>query len=481
MVLGAVLGLVPAMLLAGDALPTEPVDIGTTPQFVFDNYIVDNFWAIKYKRESVGRVFHQPKKYAANPVIPGEGGYAVVEKDPQTGRFRMWYQTWVASGIKGKGGRYAIAYAESQDGLSWDLPKLGLYEWKGSKENNIVWTGLEGRRGSQVYFPDLPQEDKRGYRYIMLYGGNRGSHLIGSQDGIHWDKESDTTLTRMHSDTQNAIVYDPRRKEYVMFCRGKHIYRAFPGDILETGESRRVSRMASPELWTLWEAEPQTILIPDERDEAEGFNCFYGMPTHYHAGIYWGFLWPFKMNTDIHSELAWSRDGIQFHRLPSRPKLIERGPEGAWDDGMVFSGYRWVEMGNEWWMYYAGWDGPHGTPERTPGIGLVKLRKEGFISMRGPKSGGVITTRKIQWPGGSLLVNADAQNGELKVRVTDDKRKVLPGFGYEDCDIFTKDHTAHEMTWKGKSLESLAGQTIRFEFFLRDADLYTFRSTGAKP
>ena len=178
---------------------------------------------------------------------------------------------------------------------------------------------------------------------MMLYGGIGGSHLIGSQDGIHWDRESDTAVIRMHSDTHNAIVYDPRRNEYVMFCRAKHIYRTFRGDMLDTGASRRVARMASKELWMQWESEPQNILLPDEVDAENGdFNFFYGMPTRYHAGLYWGFLWPFKMNSDIHAELAWSRDGICFHGLPSRLRLVEQGPKATWGDGMAFGSPFWA-------------------------------------------------------------------------------------------------------------------------------------------
>lgn len=472
------LGLCLLQTAIAQPLPDEPVEIGNEPQFVFDNHVIDNHWAIRYKREAVERVFHQPAKYPGNPVIAGEGGYVTVLRDEPSGKFQLWYQTWVASGVKGMSGRYAIAYAESKDGVRWELPRLGLHEWKGSKENNIVWTGHDGKRGSQVYMLDVPEKDRRGYRFVMLYGGGKGSHLVGSHDGIHWDRSSVTRVAAMHSDTQNAIVYDPRRKEYVMFCRPKHIYRTFQGGVIDTGASRRVARMASKELWALWESEPQTILVPDEKDAETNFNFFYGMPVRYHAGLYWGFLWPFKMNSDIDTELAWSRDGVQFHRLPSRPKLIERGKEGSWDDGMVFSGSQWVEVGDEWWMYYAGWDGPHGTPERTPGIGLVKLRKEGFISMHGPTGGGVLCTRKIQWPGGQLLVNADAQKGELRVRVSDARRKVLPGFDYADCETFTGDSVAHTIRWKGKSIDSLAGQVIRLEIYLKDADLYTFRATG---
>ena len=302
-----------------------------------------------------------------------------------------------------------------------------------------------------------------------------------SNDGIHWDQDSDTIITAMHSDSQNSIVFDPRRQEYVMFCRAKHIYRTFRGDIIDTGASRRVARMSSPRLWARWDAQPQNILVPDVLDEAAGFNFFYGMPTRYYAGIYWGFLWPFKMNTDIHTELAWSRDGFQFHRLPRRPKLIDRGPDGAWDDGMVFSGYQWLDVDDEWWMYYAGWDGPHGTKQRTVGIGLVRLRKQGFISMRGPSRGGVLCTRQLVWPGGRLLVNADARHGELAIRVTDAHRKVISGFDYEDCLTFRNNCVAHEVTWKEADLASLAGQVVRLKIFLKDADLYTFRASPESP
>jgi hypothetical protein len=462
-----------------EVLPNEPVEIGTAPQFLFDRFIIDNHWAIKYKTETVRRVFHQPVKYEQNPVIAGEGGHICVLKDEGDGLFRMWYQTWIASPVKGESGQYATAYAESQDGVSWTLPKLGFHEWKGSKDNNIVWTGLDGKQGRQVFFLNLPERDRRGYRYVILYRGTDGSHLIGSQDGIHWDKESDTVITRMHSDTYNAVVYDPCRNEYVMFCRAKHIYRTFRGDVLDTGASRRVARMASKELWTEWQSEPQNILIPDELDADNGdFNFLYGMPTRYHAGIYWGFLWPFKMNSDIHTELAWSRDGFHFDRLPSRPKLIERGPEGTWDDGMVFGSPFWVEVGDEWWIYYAGWDGPHGTKERTPGIGLAKLRKEGFTSMRGPANGGVLCTRRLVWPGGNLVINADAHEGELRVRVSDERRKVISGFDYDDCVTFHGNDVAHEISWQDSSIESLTGKVIRLEILLKNADIYTFRATG---
>jgi len=457
-------------------IPAEPVAIGAETQFVFDRYIIDNVWAIRYKSEAVQRVFHPPEKHPSNPIIAGDGGCPSVLRDEQTGSFRMWYQTWKPSEKEGESGSYAIAYAESDDGVAWKRPTLGLLEWKGTKENNIVWKGLDGKRGSQVFMLDLPEEAKRGYRYVMLWGGRGGSHLIGSQDGLTWDRASDTVVASMHSDTTNAIVYDTRRREYVMYCRPKHIFRTFRGDVIDTGASRRVARMSSKELWTKWSGEPQTIFVPDEQDAKERFHFFYGMPVRYHAGVYFGFVWPFKMNTDIHTELAWSRDGVRFERLSDRPKFIAQGPQGAWDDGMVFAGSHWVEVGDQWWFYYAGWDGPHQSKDRSPGIGLATMRKEGFISMHGPRRGGVLCTRKLIWPGGELRINAQADQGQLKVRLSDAQRKVIPGFDYGDCIPFTGDSVSHAVQWKNGSVADLAGQTIRVEFYLENADLYTFRA-----
>jgi hypothetical protein len=305
-----------------------------------------------------------------------------------------------------------------------------------------------------------------------------GIRLIGSHDGIHWDEASDTRIAHVHSDCHNTICYDPRRREYVMTLRAKHIYRAGQEGIVNTGESRRVALMSSPALWTDWlaHAAPQQIVQPDELDAAGDYNRFYGMPTKYYAGIHWGFLYPFRMNDDIYTELAWSRDGSRFDRFPSRSRFLDYGPDGKWDDTILKVVPSWIEVGDEWWFYYQGWDGPNETARRTGGVGLATIRKEGLVSLRGPRDGGVVCTRQLLWPKGSLIINADAAQGEISVRISDEKRKPIDGFDYEDCEVFRGDSVAHEVRWKGRSLGELAGRVIRLEMMLKNADLYTFRA-----
>lgn len=477
-------------------LPDEPVAIGGEPQFLFDLHIVDNTWPLKLKQDVVKRVVHQAEKPSADPLLTGDQpSFLWVLRDDHDGWFKMWYQANVQvrpDDAKGRKYQTVIAFARSRDGIAWEKPDLDLFDiGLDLQPNNIVIgaPGLPDYESSAPAIVEVPDADKRGYRFVMLYrkkgtagdiSALNGMRLIGSPDGIHWDMANSMRVAHLHSDHHNTLCYDPSRGEYVIFCRPKHIYRIRGEEMIDKGASRRVARLASRELWTDWleHSQPQTILVPDETDAQTRFNFFYGMPTRYYAGVYWGFLEPFRLNDLIYTELAVSRDGIQFQRLPGRAQLIEYGAEGTWDDTMIFCSPSWLEVGAEWWLYYSGWDGPHGTTQRTGGIGLATIRKEGFISLRGPQQGGVVCTRRLLWPGGDLLVNADATGGKLQVRVSTAERRPVEGFDYDDCDAFDGNDVRHRVTWNGTGAGDLQGREIRLEFLLHKADLYTFRASG---
>ncbi|MDA0586637.1 MAG: hypothetical protein O2820_01740 [Planctomycetota bacterium] len=480
--------------LASAQLPVEPLDIGHEPQFLFDGHIVDNHWAIRYKRQAVTRVFHQATKHG-EPVLKGDQpSFLWVVRDDQAGLFRMYYQanfrSDVADADAGRKYTTRIAYAESKDGVEWTRPDLGLFAFHKTKPNNVV-IAREGQPDFEAAGPvilEVPEEDRRGFRWLMLYrakgrglGEASGIHVAGSNDGVRWKPEDDQVIAHLHSDHHNTISWDPLRHEFVMFCRAKHIYRAFGEEMLDTGASRRVARFTSPKLWTDWMAQedrwPQTVLVPDEIDSEKHFNFFYGMPTVHRHGVYWGFLEPFRMNDFIQTELAVSRDGVHFTRFADRPPIIPYGKEGSWDDEMIFASPGWVEVGDEWWIYYSGWDGPHGTTDRTGAIGLAKIRKEGFVSMRGPAGGGVVCTRVLRWPGGDLIVNADCgDEGVLRVRISEPGRKPIASLNYDDCEEFRGNSVSHQVKWKDASISALKDKLVRLEFYLQNADLYTFRA-----
>ena len=476
-----------ALNFSSAQVPEEPVEIEIgVPQFFIDDWLVDNRFAIKYKNNAVVHVAHPPVKHPANPVYKGDSGYVSVARHSESGRFQLWTQVhdWEEK-LDGGKTRYAIAYAESEDGLTWTAPNLGLHEWKGSKENNIVIRGPKNARasGPQILLT-LPEKEKRGYRYIMTYrtGGagkdHDGMRLAGSNDGIHWDTDSEFRLKHLHSDTLNSIVYDSDRNRYLMTCRAKDRYRRFRGEMINTGASRRISILTNDSLWTEWKGSPQALLTPDELDAEQDYNFFYGMPVHHYAGIYWGFLWVFRMNDPIYTELVTSRDGIHWKRSPKRVPLIALGVDDAWDDGMTFGGPHWVEVDDQWRFYYAGHDGGHDSKERKAAIGLATCAKEQLISLRGPlNDGGVVITRLLRWPDGGLFLNTAPADPEKEskatVRVSDPIRDLIEGYDHTDCGALTGG-VRQRVTWKnGRTMEDFSGKVIRLEIFLENADLFT--------
>lgn len=80
-------------------VPDEPMEIGHEPQLFLDDWLVDNHFGLQLKNEAITRTFHRPRKYEGNPVLPGEGGYCSVVRDPESGIFHLLYQTaWSADG-----------------------------------------------------------------------------------------------------------------------------------------------------------------------------------------------------------------------------------------------------------------------------------------------------------------------------------------------------------------------------------------------
>ena len=112
--------------------------------FAFDNHMISHVQNLKLE-------MHKPKKYEGNPVVArGESGKAddhavqfygsVVRAD---GKFRLWYVAvdrhlleWATP--KQNFAIWRPAYAESEDGIHWTKLNLGLVEYQGNKDNNLI-------------------------------------------------------------------------------------------------------------------------------------------------------------------------------------------------------------------------------------------------------------------------------------------------------------------------------------------------------
>ena len=115
-------------------------DIGSRRELMIDNFLVD-----RLKGQARMRL-HNPVRREISLIHDAdwEGNacnYYTVFYDPDyggSGRYRMYYHAWHIPSDGNQSHPLRIAYAESDDGIHWKKPRLGLFEHDGSKKNNIV-------------------------------------------------------------------------------------------------------------------------------------------------------------------------------------------------------------------------------------------------------------------------------------------------------------------------------------------------------
>lgn len=198
-----------------------PLPIGSRLELMVDGYLVESFMG------DAQRLLHHPVRQdiALDHDAPWEGSgsnYHTVFRDGDL--YRMYYrgaQFTVTDGVLKEDHPAVTCYAESRDGIHWEKPNLGLFEWNGSKENNIIWT--EGRTVHNFApfndsRPDVP-EDQR-YKALASAPDGRGLAAFASSDGIHWRMLSDEpVLTKGAFDSQNLAFWDDARGEYRAYYR----------------------------------------------------------------------------------------------------------------------------------------------------------------------------------------------------------------------------------------------------------------------
>ncbi len=124
--------------LAQVQLPEAVCQLGSRRELFVDDYLIDELDGATLK-------MHQPTAQEVVIVCdePWEGNtsaYFTLFADGD--RFRMYYRgSHFNEETKKAAHPEFTCYAESQDGIHWTKPKLGLFEFNGSKDNNIVRAG----------------------------------------------------------------------------------------------------------------------------------------------------------------------------------------------------------------------------------------------------------------------------------------------------------------------------------------------------
>jgi len=421
-----------------------------------------------------------------------------------------------------------LCYAESQDGIHWSKPDLGLCKWKGSRDNNILFPNDDfpyefSHLGVKSVFidPRAPKPDEK-YKMTMkltpVSGEAAGStglqplpHRKGkygfvSPDGIHWTMA--TGRLGKSGDGDFSPLWDERVGKYVAYSRVKKpndprqikYYRDKYGDYELNWRARviKTARSVSDD-FVNW-SKPRVVIDTDEIDEVnlaprgisfhggevslypEAPDIYIGLPqvfSHWKAELqHNGELSPRPGTVDV--QLITSRDGIQWNRAPGRKPLLRMGPEGTfWSKQIRTFPGRTFRVGDELWIFFVGYDVPqHELASGNGGLGRAVLRLDGFISANSAYTGGELVTKPIVFSGSKLQLNCETSaGGFVQVEIQDQEGKPIEGFTAEDeRDQINGNYIRVLSTWKGNpDVISLAGKPVRLRFVMRDAKLYSFQ------
>ena len=165
-------------------------------------------WVAGYYRDAENALHSQMGYYESDDPFHWKpmGGQPVVPNGPD-GSFD-WGFTRVPCVIREKGvyrmyytasdGRdnWFVGYAESTNGRRWNKPRLNVFDYNGSTDNNLVLAAEPVRGELRVAHPWVFR-DGNVYRMYYSVSLEVGKYCIGeatSQDGLHWIKDSQTVI-----------------------------------------------------------------------------------------------------------------------------------------------------------------------------------------------------------------------------------------------------------------------------------------------
>lgn len=484
----AATGLAFALQIAAASIP--PVELRDVPLLFVDD-------AALTAQSGVVRTIH-PARTRSAPVLqsdrPWEGGrvytYGSVYYDAESHLYRLWYmsRTQRPDGTKPApqlraGGQDIVLLATSPDGLKWDKPTLGLHAYDGSTANNIV----ADLHSPAVVLDRFDRDPAR--RYKLLGYSHGGYYASYSADGKRWTAFPQPLVFK-GNDTM-SMTQDPRTGEFLVYF--KKTATNVPGRVVWLTRSRDFQTWSEPKLVFHSDAEDNRWRSPPGPN-TEVYNMavlphaggFIGLPTIFRVLSRAGKevkLPPSQSGYDgpIDVQMAISVDGETWQRTWPRVNVIPRGAPGSFDGGAILGvTSNSVDAGDETWMYYTAINTGHGAPipPKQLTIGRAEWRRHGFASLDAGPSGGRVETKPLAPRHESLLVNADASRGRLRIALLEADGRPIAGRALDDCEPLQADATQSRVRWKTGSAVP-TDRAVRIVVEMTNTRLYSLACTPA--
>jgi len=456
----------------------KSLQVGNNRELFVDQYLIENLSGVEQR-------LHHPRNEGAVLYFdkPWEGNfsaYVTVIKDGDL--YRLYYRGRRDAGKDG-GDAEVTCYAESRDGINWAKPDLGIYTIAGTKNNNVVLAHAAPVTHNFCPFLDKNPDAKSSQRFKAIGGTAPGGlKAYVSADGIHWDLLQDKSIiTGGAFDSQNVAFWSESEHKYISYIRTN----AKEGNI----SYRSVSRSTSTDFINWTRPEPMKFgNVPYDHLYTQQTSPYYRAPQIYVA-IGARFM-PGRqvvsdeqaailhVNPDYYKDCSdaifmTTRGGNLYDRtfLESfiRPGI---GLEN-WVSRSNYPALNVVETGKHEMSVYVN----ESYAQEGAHLKRYSMRIDGFVSVHAGMKEGSITTKLIKFEGKELEINySTSAAGSVKVELLDADGKPIPGFSKEDAGEIIGNEIKRIVSWKNNpSLSAISGQPVRLKFYLKDADLFSFK------
>lgn len=478
------------------------VEAKATTLFAFDSVSIPHMQNLRVEMRS-------PTKHPKNPVVPrgapgtpdaqGVQFYGSVIREGA--KYRMWYVAFdddkenpVASA------RWRPAYAESDDGVNWTKPDLGLVEHRGNKNNNLVLIDpMLGFVNLKVLLDPADPDPQRRYKmsaHVYFRHTRRLGTLapFASPDGLRWkllkDAESIKAELKMEDVFLPAVHFEPSGGLYqwdgLFYISGQNAMNApnpYHGRIARSYRSPDFVNWSSTSS-VAFVREPQHTLLGSGRS-LEGEQTHEGLSVWNRGNVLLGTFGQWhgaKEWKDVTIDLGFaiSNDGVQFREPAHEWTFLKRGDDGQWDQGGLIQAQGFENIGDQTFVYYGSWDPRQWKKEPLRGgVGIAVLPRDRFGDLVVEEAGkgpgdyqlpeivSEFVTADVPIKEGKLprfYVNADGlgPDAALKIELLDHLERPLPKFSGKEAAMVRESGFQTPVVWQADGEAGKLPERIKF-------------------
>ncbi len=475
--------------LAGNA--AEPLPIDSRLELFVDRYLFEHLTNARLH-------LHEPRDEGKVLLLdrPWEGpqsGYTTILKDGE--KYLAYYRGISELGLDGSK-HERTCLAESHDGLTWTKPDLGLYEFNGSKANNIVLANVAPV--THNFCPMLDTNPSVAVEERFKGVGGTGKELFAfvSADGRNWRKLHDQPILSTHDvplehihlfDSQNLAFWSDAEQCYVCYFRVwdglRRIARSTSLDFVEWTPAVLMQQMHDDGL-----SGPQPA--PPEHLYTNQTSPYFRAPHIYIATAARFFEGRQVLSDAQAAELQ--VNPRYFHDTSDSILMTSRG--GQVYDRTFLEGYIKPGIGLQNWVSRTNYPAlnvvqtsptemslyvNHDYAQPSAHLRRYSLRIDGFASVRAGATEAELLTKPFVFSGSQLRINfATSAAGGLRFELQSAEGEPQPGFTLADSQEQIGNEIDRVVAWNdGTSLAQFAGKPVRLRCVMKDADLFSLQFT----